>query len=1116
MANPSSPSGLTGLIGQTFGGRYRLESPLGKGGFGAVFKATQLATGQTVAVKVMQVRSGRRAPTIDRQVARFHREMRLGASLNHPHIVRLIDSGTTENGLMYTVFEYVPGETLHSLVRGQGPLAPVVARDIMMQVLDALTAAHAAGIVHRDLKPQNIMVTGTIARDHAKVLDFGISGLLADAATEDLSRITLTREALGTPVYAAPEQLRGDPPTTRSDIYSWGLVFIELLIGQPVMKGRSVADVFHRQLSSEPVPIPVAVVNHPLGRLLASTVEKHVRRRVRSAAGLLAMLEAVDLSTLPDEGRVPLGSRASVEVSTTDFGGPTTDTVDLYLDDDEVQPPTDVTLADFSGPTGPTSSPGLGAVRRPVTALSVSVGVSSEGPVDVEVMDELLHDQLGWCKETVTDLGGHVVGVLGDRMLAVWGYPEANEHDARRAARAALDIAGQLQRRGRVLRSRQDVDLHYRAGLHSGILVRRGSERLGGVVTQVAARLESSAVDGSILASRPLWRQLSTRLEFHSGPAIGGISGGSWRLVGEGLDEALAATPAGGRRAVLVGRGREYGVLREAWRLVGEKRGQAIIVHSEAGVGKSRLVRELRGVVAQDGGEWLEVACAPEDGAASLGPIVALLRRVAGATGKPGARALDAWLRARGLEDAEQRTLVVQLVGLPLVEGLSPVALPPGRQRELRMQALGTVLAAGGQSGQVLVVEDLHWADPSTQELFGALASGAAEAGGLVLATTRPTPVALPESAHMLVLERLDGDAAAELARNAVDHGELSPELVARIVERSDGVPLFIEELARATVEGGRATLVDGEWQARGDDDAVPMSLFSMLQERLDRLGAARQTVQLAAALGRELDHRVLSAVALLDESTLQAHLDELILAGLLVRRRVLDAPGYLFRHALIRDTALDTLGAQERREVHAHIAETIERDLPDLVESRPELLALHYGAAGVHDKALDYGHKAAFGCLLRSENFEALALCERALSLADELPEAARGPARLGFLSVLIPACMATRGWADPTLKAAVDEALELTEHTPDHPAAFRCAGRRCSTTTCRAATGPCRWSWPTPCLQKPTAPALQPRRSPVSPRGGTASGSTAATPRCWRSGTACSRPTTLGSTSR
>ncbi|MDX9720066.1 MAG: serine/threonine-protein kinase [Myxococcota bacterium] len=288
-------SGLT--VGSRLDDRYELVSRLGQGGFGVVYRARQLSTGQTVAIKVLLQGPEYGVDALARH-QRFEREMELIGQLKHPNIVRLIDSGHTPDGRLYTVLEYIDGKDLAELLDASHALAPVTAKRLMTQVLEALASAHELGIVHRDLKPGNIMVTGTGRWCNAMVLDFGIATLLEDARGEDFVRLTQTGQIHGTPAYMAPEQLQGQL-SEQSDIYAWGLVFIECLSGVPVVDAESVASAIFQQLSPQPARIPDGLPS-PLQQVLRRATAKDPAQRYASANDALRELAAIHDEQLED------------------------------------------------------------------------------------------------------------------------------------------------------------------------------------------------------------------------------------------------------------------------------------------------------------------------------------------------------------------------------------------------------------------------------------------------------------------------------------------------------------------------------------------------------------------------------------------------------------------------------------------------------------------------------------------------------------------------------------------------------------------------------------------------------------------------------------------------
>ena len=303
-------------IAATFGGRYEVLERIGAGGFANVFRGRQIATGQIVAIKELRIERAGGTPDADEQVTRFRRETQICAELQHPNIVPLLDSAETEDGRLCAVFAYVSGWDLDDLLAAEGALEPAEAVHLMTQVIDAISSAHARGIIHRDLKPANIMISATGARRNAFVLDFGLGTIADDQKSRDYRRLTLDGAYLGTPFYSAPEQILGEPPTPRTDLYAWGLVLLECLTGESALGARTPHEAIHRHLSPEPVPIPAALISHELGRLLRRVTEKKVDARRISAAEALEAIQHCSREDLPQ--------RAELLAAPPDAGGSAT------------------------------------------------------------------------------------------------------------------------------------------------------------------------------------------------------------------------------------------------------------------------------------------------------------------------------------------------------------------------------------------------------------------------------------------------------------------------------------------------------------------------------------------------------------------------------------------------------------------------------------------------------------------------------------------------------------------------------------------------------------------------------------------------------------------------
>jgi len=475
--------------------RYEMLSELGRGGFGVVYKARQLATGQPVAIKMMHRPRDTGDEAQNRHVARFQREMKLCAQLHHPNIVRLIDSGLMDDGRIYAVFEYVPGKTLANLLSERGALEPVEAQHLMLQILDALSCAHSQGMVHRDLKPHNVMVVATGARPNALVLDFGLGALVQGPGLEVQSKITGTYEVLGTPAYAAPEQLRGEQPTPASDLFSWALVFLECLTGVRPVQGRTLQEILFQQLGPAPIPLPPALQAHPLGQLLARLLNKDVQARGQlRGAKLLREVEACNLRglRLHPEARGPTSSPGMPSVPALGKEA-TTDTWQA-----QVRPTTPAPEQGVEPrPPKPEGD------RRWVTALCCTLTVSStsQKQMDLEEVDEFVRLGQQLCTEISRSFGGSLGGILGDQILLYFGQGTVHPEGAQRAAQAALEILQGVRGRSAQLERQKQVRLDIRASIHAGHVVPRGPGQVVGATPKAASQLSARALPWEVVVS---------------------------------------------------------------------------------------------------------------------------------------------------------------------------------------------------------------------------------------------------------------------------------------------------------------------------------------------------------------------------------------------------------------------------------------------------------------------------------------------------------------------------------------------------------------------------------------------------------------------------------------
>ncbi len=1009
--------------GAVFQGRYEVLSRLGEGGFGVVYKARLLSTGQLVALKTALKPEPDADPRAATRVARFLQESRLCARLNHPNIVQVMDANETEDTL-FTVFAFVPGENLATVLAAEGALEPREARHLMTQVLDALVCAHSQGVVHRDLKPSNIMVTATGGRRNALVLDFGIGAFLGQFSEAVAKRLTVSTDVLGTPGYGAPEQWRGGEVSSGADLFAWGLVFLECLTGQPVYAGSAQAEIIFKQLGPDPVPLPAALLHHPLGTILRRATEKDVGARTATADELFKALESSDFADLSRE-RI-LSGKSGDSPSTPNPG------VDTLMGDSE------------SGPTKLSA----GKDRRQVTALCCRVDTitSKAKGIETEELDELLGESLKAFVDVALAHKGRTAAILGDKLLFYFGLPGAEEDDAKKAGRAAFAIVKAVAKENSRL-SLRGVQIDVHVGIHTGLIVthdlsktQSGSPLIGGT-PRLASRLASSAPAGAILVSAESQRVLrgSFELEEAENLSIDGVpwEKGFFLLKQERSAESIGASVTGAR-AKLVGRTHELQMLLECWHRAQAGTGNCSVVVGEAGIGKTRLVSELLGGVATEEHTSIEVRCSPDTQDYALFPIVELVEQTFGLerNGDPKLQTgrLEALLASCGLDLQETMPLFLDLCSLPVTSPYAALDVSAKKQLDLTFDAILALLCAMAERWPLLLlIEDLHWADPTTIEVLTRLVREIPSAPICLVMTARPE-LSLPfASVGVLQLQRLNPAEVQTMVADLVDRKEIAQTAVAEVVKRADGIPLFVEELTRTMIETGVLVKRDGQYEIALpiSDVAMPSTLRALLSARLDRLGSAKETAQIAAALGREFSIDVLASVSSSPPDVVEQDLKTLAAAGLCARGHRLTNRLGTFKHALVRDAAYDSLARPAKQNVHARIATVLEERFPDLTRSRPDLLAHHNAAAGRTEQAVPYAQQAAGQALKRCAYPEALVHSTKIVEWAQTLTSAYATSAILAANGVRVQALMATRGWVDPEIKTIAEESFSLVQRS-------------------------------------------------------------------------------------
>ncbi|HEV2100486.1 MAG TPA: AAA family ATPase [Stellaceae bacterium] len=688
------------------------------------------------------------------------------------------------------------------------------------------------------------------------------------------------------------------------------------------------------------------------------------------------------------------------------------------------------------------------AERRQLTVMFCDLVGST--PLSTRFDPEDLREIVGAYHRCVTDTvarsGGFVAKYMGDGVLVYFGYPQAHEDDAERSARAGLAVIDAV---GRLA---TQEPLQVRIGIATGLvvvgdLIGAGAAQERGVVGEtpnLAARLQALARPGTLVVADSTRRQLGTLFEIEDlGPQpLAGFAEPqrAWRVAGEsGVASRFEALRSGA--TPLVGRGEELDLLLRRWQQAKSGAGRVVLVSGEPGIGKSHLTAALSQHVESEPHTRLRYFCAPHHQASALYPFIGQLERAAGfARDDTTATRLDKLeaLLGDGAEPGDI-SLIAEMLSLSGGERFPPLDLSPQRKKERTFSALLRQLQALARRQPVLMIfEDLHWLDPTSREVLDLTVEKTTGLPVLLIATYRPEfqpPWIGQSQVTVMALNRLGRNEGATLVhRLAGNLGALPPDVVDEIVERTDGVPLFVEELTKAVVEAG-ADRGDTVSAVPAVSLAVPATLHASLLGRLDRLGPAAKTVaQVGAAIGRDFSHELLAAVVQLGEPELQEALRRLVEAGLVFQRGMPPTAEYLFKHALVQDTAYSTLLRGPRQALHRRIAEALEQRFPDLVQTRPEIPAHYYGEAAMADKAIAYWHLAGKLSVTKSAMREAVAQLRQGLALVEALTGGhERAERELDLQVVLGPALYATEIATHPDIGRTYARARELCRQLGD-----------------------------------------------------------------------------------
>ena len=667
------------------------------------------------------------------------------------------------------------------------------------------------------------------------------------------------------------------------------------------------------------------------------------------------------------------------------------------------------------------------AERRHLTVMFCDLVGSTalSARLDPEDMWEVIRAYRAACARVIVTYDGMIARFVGDGIFAYFGYPRAHEDDAERAVRAGLDIIAAMG----ALRAQERVEV--RIAIATGLVVvgdlvsGEASEQQAtvGDAPNIAARLQGLAEPGAVVVAASTRALLGDLFTFRSlgRREVKGISEpiAVWAVEGGAVSESRFEAVRTARSIGFVGRKAEIAFALSRQRLAWEGQGQVVLISGEAGIGKSRLVARLSESFALGSHRRVRYQCSPYHTNSALHPFVAQLERAAGIRSQdtPGQKLdkLEAMLALGTQQIATATPLIAALLSIPTGERYPPLALSPVQQRRQTFAALLDQVEGLARQQPVLVVcEDMHWADATTLELFDLTVDRIRGLPIFVLMTSRPEfdpPWAGLANVSLLRLDRLDRQDTRALVEQVTVGRPLPREMMTQIIDRTDGIPLFVEELTKMVLESG--LLVEDAGRLRLDSPlpplAIPATLQDLLMARLDRLAPVKEVAQIGAAIGRDFSYTVLRSVAGRDDAALNAALEQLEEAELLSRRGTPPEASYSFKHALVQEAAYESLLKSRRQLLHKRIGDVLRDQFPGIAETEPEVVAYHFTEAGLSEAAFAWWCKAGQQALKRSAYSEAIAHLGKAVAIADALPDAPGG--RVNRLHLQIAYGRALRG---------------------------------------------------------------------------------------------------------
>ncbi|WP_331376049.1 AAA family ATPase [Sinorhizobium chiapasense] len=712
--------------------------------------------------------------------------------------------------------------------------------------------------------------------------------------------------------------------------------------------------------------------------------------------------------------------------------------------------------ADSGSAPAPVSFAGE-AERRQLTVMFIdlvgSTGLSQR--LDPEEMRDVFRAYQSAVSAEIARYEGHIAKLMGDGVLAYFGWPTAHEDDAERAVRAGLEAVSATAS----LTTPPGEPLSARIGIATGLvvvgdLIGEGSaqeEAVVGETPNLAARLQALSEPNTVVVSGGTHRLVAglfevidlglQRLRGFAAPVP------AWRVIGEseaeGRFEALHGIPT-----PLVGRSEELELLLQRWQQARTGKGQAVMLSGEPGIGKSRLVAALEERLGMEPHARLRYFCSPYHVNSALYPVIRQLARAAGLARSDSTSTkldkLEALMLQWASDATEAGPLLAALLSIDITGRYPPTKLTPQAQKARTLGVLiQQIEAIAARQPIVMVVEDAHWIDPTTRQWLEMLIERLHDLPVLLIVTFRPEfrPTWVASNVAAITLGPLAPEEGAAVVDRVTGGRTLPSGVRNEILARTEGVPLFVEELTKAVLESELMTPNGDQFRSNGPmmSLAIPSTLQDSLMARLDRLSSAKHVAQIGACIGRVFHHRLLAAVVGSGDARLSADILKLEQSELVFRNGVPPGATYAFKHALVQDTAYQSLLKSRRHQIHASIASALESQFPEVAETEPETLAHHYTAAGFADQAGDYWLKAGQQALQRSANVEALAHLGKGLQMVASLPSnEVRLRREIHLQNAMGVAAIAVRGWGSPEVQHAFSSARRLCEKLGDRNELF------------------------------------------------------------------------------